>query len=74
MPRANVPDLIEQEVRRALRGIPRPWRDTVADQILGRRKRLGKSGRDPDDGGVPVEPNKPRGLEGGAAAPLEFDD
>ena len=33
-----------------------------------------KRGRDLDGGGVPVEPNKPPSLEGGAAAALEFDD
>jgi hypothetical protein len=33
-----------------------------------------KRDRDLDDGGVPVEPDKPRNLEGGAAAALEFDD
>jgi hypothetical protein len=33
-----------------------------------------KRNRDLDDGGVPVEPNKPRNLEGGAAAALDFDD
>jgi hypothetical protein len=27
-----------------------------------------------DDGGVPVEPNRPSTLTGGAAAELEFDD
>jgi len=37
-------------------------------------RRRGKRGRDLDDGGVPVEPNKPRNLEGGAAAALEFDE
>ncbi len=30
--------------------------------------------KDKDDGGVPVEPNKPNTLSGGAAAALEFDD
>jgi hypothetical protein len=30
--------------------------------------------RDLDDGGVPVEPNRPRDLSGGAAAAVEFDD
>lgn len=30
--------------------------------------------RDKDDGGVPVEPNRPNTLSGGAAAELEFDD
>ena len=30
--------------------------------------------RDLDQGGVPVEPNRPNNLSGGAAAELEFDD
>ena len=30
--------------------------------------------KDPDHGGVPVEPNRPSTLSGGAAAALEFDD
>jgi hypothetical protein len=34
----------------------------------------GKRDKDSDDGGVPVEPNKPSTLSGGAAAELEFDD
>jgi hypothetical protein len=33
-----------------------------------------KRGKDSDDGGVPVEPNRPNTLSGGAAAELEFDD
>jgi hypothetical protein len=35
-----------------------------------------KTKPDKGDGGetVPVEPNRPKGLEGGAAAALEFDD
>jgi hypothetical protein len=33
----------------------------------GRRKDL-------DDGGVPVEPNRPKNLSGGAAAALEYED
>ena len=74
MPRADIPHPIEEAIRRALRGVPKPWRDTIADQMLGRRRRKGKRGRDLDDGGVPVEPNKPRNLEGGAAAALEFDE
>jgi hypothetical protein len=38
---------------------------------------LTKRRRSPDDdleGGVPVEPNRPNTLTGGAAAELEFDD
>ena len=30
--------------------------------------------KDKDKGGVPVEPDRPRNLSGGAAAELEFDD
>lgn len=30
--------------------------------------------KDPDQGGVPVQPNRPNTLNGGAAAALEFDD
>jgi len=74
MPRADIPYPIEEAIRRALRGIPSPWREAVADQMLRGRKRKGKRGRDLDDGGVPVEPNNPRGLSGGAAEALEFDD
>jgi len=29
---------------------------------------------DLDEGGVPVEPDKPKNLSGGAAAALEFDE
>jgi hypothetical protein len=38
--------------------------------MLARRRK----GKDPDRGGVPVEPNRPNTLTGGAAAALEFDD
>ena len=33
-----------------------------------------RPGKKPEDGGVPVEPNRPNTLSGGAAAALEFDD
>ena len=40
-----------------------------------RRRRNRRGGRkDLDDGGVPVEPNRPKNLSGGAAAALEFED
>ena len=39
---------------------------------LGRSRK--KRDRDLDEGGVPVEPNKPKNLTGGAAAALEFDE
>jgi hypothetical protein len=38
--------------------------------LLARRRK----GKDPDRGGVSVEPNRPNTLSGGAAAALEFDD
>ena len=34
----------------------------------------GAKPKDKDDGGVPVEPNRPLNLSGGAAEALEFDD
>jgi hypothetical protein len=45
----------------------------LALQRLGRGRNKGKP-RDRDRGGVPVEPNRPNTLTGGAAAALEFDD
>lgn len=44
------------------------WFD--ADKKRSRRRRR----KDLDDGGILVEPNKPKNLSGGAAAALEFDD
>jgi hypothetical protein len=38
------------------------------------RKRRRRRGKDFDDGGVPVGPDKPKNLSGGAAAALEFDE
>jgi hypothetical protein len=37
--------------------------------MLARRRK----GKDPDRGGVPVEPNRPNTLSGGAAAAIEFE-
>ena len=60
------------------RTLPRfPFRDALqlaewAEAQERRRRRRRR--KDLDDGGVPVEPNKPRNLSGGAAAPLEFED
>lgn len=39
-------------------------------KVVQRRRR----GKDFDDGCVPVEPNSPKTLSGGAAAALEFDE
>lgn len=38
------------------------------------QKRRRRRRKDLDDGGVPVGPDKPKNLSGGAAAALEFDD
>lgn len=46
------------------------WRAWVEERRF-RRRRKPKPG---EDGGVPVEPDKPRNLSGGAAAALEFDE
>ena len=43
-------------------------------EVHERRRRRRRRRKDLDDGGVPVEPNKPLNLSGGAAAALEFDD
>lgn len=49
------------------RGRPRPPFDEP--------KRFGGRGKDaPDAGGVPVSPDRPRDLSGGAAAAIEADD
>lgn len=42
------------------------------DERFGRRRRSRRKGR--EDGGVPVEPNRPNTLSGGAAAELDFGD
>ncbi|MGE5563435.1 MAG: hypothetical protein ACM3ZV_09000 [Bacillota bacterium] len=63
---------------RRIQPIPDPRRqfepgplNRLAERL--RRRRPNRPGG-PETGGVPVEPEKPRGLSGGAAAALEFDD
>ena len=59
---------------------PRGGRRTLEDSfrrylwLSPRKSRKRGKDKDKDDGGVPVEPNKPNTLSGGAAAELEFDD
>jgi hypothetical protein len=49
--------------------------DQLVPPYLRNPRKKGRSrDRDKDDGGVPVEPNRPNTLSGGAAAELEFDD
>jgi hypothetical protein len=61
-------------VARVLRALlPRPR--GRPRQPFDEPKRSGKRNNgEPDQGGVPVEPNRPNTLSGGAAAALEFDD
>jgi hypothetical protein len=62
--------LVEQRLRLAeglhLRG---GW--TVSNGRGGPRR---KPGREPDAGGVPATPDRPKNLSGGAAAAMEFED
>ena len=60
-----------------IRRLPFPFRDAlrIAEWAEAQdRRRRGRRRKDLDDGGVPVAPNKPRNLSGGAAAALEFED
>lgn len=64
---SNKPDFVRMLVRAALRDGLRPG-------LMGPKRRKPR----PDKGGLadplPVEPNRPNNLTGGAAAALEFDD
>ncbi len=51
------------------RRIAQAWNRWTA--ALALRKGRPKS---PDAGGLPVDPDKPKGLSGGAEAALDFDD
>jgi hypothetical protein len=59
---------IQGEIRRALGSAAAYLAWLEATTRKPRRRGKGK-----DSGGVPVEPNRPSTLSGGAAAPLEFD-
>ena len=50
----------------------RPFKMSMLAWIMAQKRR--RPGKKFDDGGVPVEPNRPNTLTGGAAAPLEFDE
>jgi hypothetical protein len=50
--------------------VPRPDLALLALIAMLRRRR---KGTDRDRGGMPVQPNGPNTLSGGAAAPLEFE-
>ena len=46
----------------------------MAEWVEAERRRRRRGRKNLDDGGVPVAPDKPRNLFGGAAAALEFED
>ena len=61
------PDIPSRKPRRRV-----SWH-ALAAALLANRKRQ-PPGKAPDAGGVPVEPDNPRDLSGGAAAPLDFEN
>ena len=65
LPRSPRPDPVQGSFP------PRSHLATLALVAMLARRRKDK---DPDRGGVPVEPNRPNTLSGGAAAALEFRD
>ena len=64
LPRPPHPDPLGRPLKRAAHLA------TLAVVALLQRRRKDK---DPDRGGVPVEPNRPNTLRGGAAVPLRFE-
>jgi hypothetical protein len=64
LPRLPRPDPLGRPFKRA----SHPATLALVAMLARRRK-----GKDPDKGCVPVEPNRPKTLSGGAAAPLEFE-
>jgi hypothetical protein len=67
------PDLPRRKGGRVAGGRLKFSFDTLRKSPFLRRKRS-RRGDDPEDGGVPVEPDRPNTLSGGAAAALEFDE
>lgn len=61
------PDIPTRKPRRRV-----SWH-ALAAAFVANRKRRGP-GKTPNAGGVPVEPDSPRGLSGGAAAALDFEN
>ena len=64
------PDFLKRKLRRPA-GRPSGFDALLGSPFLRRRRRRGP---DPDEGGVPVEPDRPGTLSGGAAAALDFED
>ena len=66
-------DALERALQRALSSIPAELRLPILNKMLGRRGQQRKR-RGFEDDGVPVEPISPKGLQGGAAVALDFDE
>ncbi|MDB5669028.1 MAG: hypothetical protein JWL74_1978 [Alphaproteobacteria bacterium] len=60
-----IPDIPSRRPRRV------SWHALAAALSANRKGR--RPGKAPDAGGVPVEPDRPLDLSGGAAAPLDFE-
>jgi hypothetical protein len=65
------PDFLKRKLRRPA-GRPTGFDALLGSPFLRRTRR--RRGGDPDEGGVPVEPDRPDTLSGGAAAALDFGD
>ena len=64
------PDFLKRKLRRPA-GRPTGFDALLGSPYLGRTRR--RRGPDPDEGGAPVEPDRPSNLSGGAAAALDFE-
>jgi hypothetical protein len=68
------PDPLPRKLRRDVGGRSfTPGFDGLRKFKFLRRKRR-RRGPDPEDGGVPAEPDRPNTLSGGAAAALDFEE
>ncbi|HEU0100648.1 MAG TPA: hypothetical protein VFQ67_17955 [Allosphingosinicella sp.] len=69
-----IPDFLSRKLRRDAGGRSfTPGFDLLRKSPFLRRRR-GRKGPDPEEGGVPAAPDRPSTLSGGAAAALEFDE
>ncbi len=68
------PDFPSHRRRRNVGRSSLPRRSAYLAVMEAMKRRRGQPGKELDEGGVPVEPDRPRNLEGGAAAELDFED
>jgi hypothetical protein len=65
------PGFLKRKLRRPA-GRPSGFDSLLKSPFLRRTRR--RRGPDPDEGGVPVEPDRPSTLSGGAAVALDFEE